>query len=284
MLCYQAVIHRIFLEATLLNAYNIRMSIGIIGGSGLYEIDGLTINNEITLSTPYSAPSSTYKIGTLGGIELVFLPRHGVPHAIPPHKVNYRANIWGFKSLGVDKIIAVNAVGGISKDLAPGTIVLQDQIIDMTSGRLHTFYDAEKVVHIDFTNPYCPEMRGLCIAAAAAISLPVRTAATYICVNGPRLETASEIRFFSQNGADIVGMTAMPETSLARELEICVLGISVVTNYAAGISENKLTATEVVDKMRNSTGLIKKLLKAFIPTVTETRSCPCKEALKDAGL
>jgi 5'-methylthioadenosine phosphorylase len=260
------------------------MAIGLVGGSGLYEIEGFTISKEVSLSTPYGCPSSTYKIGTLGGVEMVFLPRHGVPHSIPPHQVNYRANIWGFKSLGVDKIIAVNAVGGINKDLAPGTLVLQDQIIDMTSGRLHTFYDAEKVVHIDFTNPYCPEMRDLCIAATRSISLPVRDTATYICVNGPRLETASEIRFFSNNGADIVGMTAMPETSLARELEICVLGISVVTNYAAGISTGKLTATEVVDKMRDSTDLIKKLLRAFIPTVPETRSCPCKEALKDAGL
>jgi len=184
----------------------------------------------------------------------------------------------------VDKIITVNAVGGINKNLVPGTIVLQDQIIDMTSGRLHTFYNAGKVVHVDFTNPYCPEMRDLCIVAAKAISLPLKDTATYICVNGPRLETASEIRFYSQNGADIVGMTAMPETSLARELEICVLGISVVTNYAAGISPNKLTATEVVDKMRDSTDFIKKLLEAFIPTVPEVRSCPCKNALTDAGL
>jgi 5'-methylthioadenosine phosphorylase len=266
------------------NEYNIRMAIGLIGGSGLYEIDGLTISREVSPSTPYGPPSSSYTIGTLAGIELVFLPRHGVQHSIPPHKVNYQANIWGFKSLGVDRIIAVNAVGGINPDLAPGTIVLQDQIIDMTSGRPHTFYDTEKVVHIDFTSPYCPEMRDICIAAAGSISLPVRAAATYICVNGPRLETASEIRFFSQNGADIVGMTAMPETSLGRELEICLLGISVVTNYAAGIAASKLTTTEVVGKMRDSTALIKKLLKAFIPAVPETRSCPCKEALKDAGL
>jgi 5'-methylthioadenosine phosphorylase len=267
-----------------MNEYNIHMAIGLIGGSGLYEIDGVTISKEVSLSTPYGPPSSTYKICTLGGTELIFLPRHGVPHSIPPHRVNYQANVWGFKSLGVDKIITVNAVGGINKNLAPGTIVLQDQIIDMTSGRLHTFYNTGKVVHIDFTYPYCPEMRSLCIISAAAISLPLQDTATYICVNGPRLETASEIRYFSQNGADIVGMTAMPETALARELEICMLGISVVTNYAAGISPHKLTATEVVDEMRHSTDLVKKLLEAFIPAVPEIRSCPCKDALKDAGL
>ncbi|HMK55347.1 MAG TPA: S-methyl-5'-thioadenosine phosphorylase [Dissulfurispiraceae bacterium] len=261
------------------------MVIGVIGGSGLYEVDGLSISKEVSLLTPFGEPSSTYRIGKIGNIELAFLPRHGTPHSIPPHKVNYRANIWGFKSLGVNRIISVNAVGGINRDLPPGTIVLQDQIIDRTSGRQQTFYDSDKVVHIDFTDPYCNEMRELCIAAAAESSIAVQNSATYICVNGPRLETAAEIRFFADNGADIVGMTAMPETSLARELEICVLGVSVVTNYAAGIvAAHKLTAKEVVEKMKDSTALIKRLLSALVPKLPEARSCPCSNALKDAGL
>jgi 5'-methylthioadenosine phosphorylase len=260
------------------------MAIGLIGGSGLYEIEGLSLSREVSLSTPYGPSSSTYKIGTIQGTEVVFLPRHGIPHTIAPHQVNYRANIWGFKSLGIDRIISVNATGGINREMSPGTLALQDQIIDMTSGRLQTFYDAEKVVHIDFTRPYCPEMRELCISAANLIGLPIKTSATYICVNGPRLETASEIRFFSQIGADIVGMTAMPEAALARELEICLLGISAITNYAAGIMEKKLTTTEVVDSMRNSNGLIKRLLQAFMPLIPKARSCPCQEALKDAAL
>ena len=260
------------------------MAIGLIGGSGLYEIDGLSISKESSLSTPYGPSSSTYKIGTIAGTEVIFLPRHGIPHSIPPHKVNYRANIWGFKALGVDKIITVNATGGINRDMAPGSLVIQDQIIDMTSGRFHTYYDAEKAVHVDFTHPYCQAMRELCISAANDIGLPVLTSATYICVNGPRLETAAEIHFFSQIGADIVGMTAMPEAVLARELEICLLGISAVTNYAAGIMDKKLTATEVVDSMRNANSLIKRLLGALIPRVPANRLCPCKDALKDAGL
>jgi 5'-methylthioadenosine phosphorylase len=168
--------------------------------------------------------------------------------------------------------------------MAPGSLVIQDQIIDMTAGRLHTYYEAEKAVHVDFTHPYCHAMRELCISAAGDIGLPILSNATYICVNGPRLETAAEIRLFSLMGADIVGMTAMPEAVLARELEICLLGISAVTNYAAGILDKKLTATEVIDSMRNSNGLIKRLLKALIPRIPETRSCPCKDALKDAGL
>jgi 5'-methylthioadenosine phosphorylase len=260
------------------------MAIGLIGGSGLYEIEGLSISKEVSLSTPYGPSSSTYKIGTIEGAEVVFLPRHGIPHSIPPHLVNYRANIWGFKSLGVDRIIAVNATGGINRDMPPGTLVLQDQILDKTSGRINTFYDAGQVVHVDFTNPYCREMRELCIAAANDTGLPLITTATYMCVNGPRLETAAEIRYFSQIGADIVGMTAMPEAVLARELEICLLGISAVTNYAAGIMDKKLTVTEVVDSMRNSNGLIKRLLRALLPRIPEIRSCRCKEALKDAGL
>ncbi|HTZ19226.1 MAG TPA: S-methyl-5'-thioadenosine phosphorylase [Dissulfurispiraceae bacterium] len=260
------------------------MAIGLIGGSGLYEIDGLSISKEVSLTTPYGPASSTYKIGSLEGVEVVFLPRHGIPHSIPPHLVNYRANIWGFKSLGADRIIAVNATGGINHNMSPGTLVLQNQIIDNTSGRINTFYDAGQVVHIDFTNPYCRQMRELCISAANNIELPLITTATYICVNGPRLETSAEIRLFSQAGADIVGMTAMPEAALARELEICLLGISAVTNFAAGIVDRKLTTTEVVESMRHSNSLIKKLLKALLPIIPETRSCTCKDALKDAGL
>jgi len=261
------------------------MPIGVIGGSGLYDIDGLEIREEIALSTPYGATSSTYKLGTLDAAELVFLARHGSPHRIPPHKVNYRANIWGFKSLGVEKIISIGAVGGITGEMRPGSIVILDQIIDMTMGaRAATFYDEEKVVHIDFTHPYCYEMREIFIQAAGDISLPVKKNGTYICVNGPRLETEKEIQFFSFIGADVVGMTAMPEAALARELEICFTGISIVTNYAAGIAGAKLTTTEVVESMGNSLGAIKALLRAAVPRIPGRRSCSCKDALKDAEI
>jgi 5'-methylthioadenosine phosphorylase len=261
------------------------MATGLIGGSGLYEIEGLAITKEVSVSTPFGAPSCAYSIGTFGDTEVVFLPRHGVPHSIPPHLVNYRANIWGFKSLGVDRIISVNATGAINRNISPGSLVLQDQIIDMTGGnRMHTFYESGKVVHIDFTNPYCSDMREKCISSASDINLTVRPTATYICVNGPRLETAIEISFYASIGADIVGMTAMPEAVLARELEICMLGISAVTNYAAGIIDKKLTATEVVENMRSSNVVIKSLLFALIPRLVGNRTCTCKDALKDAEL
>jgi 5'-methylthioadenosine phosphorylase len=261
------------------------MSIGLIGGSGLYQLDGLAVSKEISVSTPFGSPSGQFKIGVFGDTEMVFLPRHGSPHTIPPHLVNYRANIWGFKSLGVDRIISVNASGSINQEIPPGSLVLQDQIIDMTSGsRQHTFCECGKVVHVDLTNPYCHEMRKSCLSAANDLGLPVRERATYICVNGPRLETAMEIRFFSMIGADIVGMTAMPEAALARELEICLLGISAITNYAAGLTGNKLTATEVIENMRNANSLIKKLVSSVIPLLEGERTCLCSSALKDAQL
>ncbi|HXW68448.1 MAG TPA: S-methyl-5'-thioadenosine phosphorylase [Dissulfurispiraceae bacterium] len=261
------------------------MRIGLIGGSGLYDIDGLEIKEEISISTPFGAPSSTYNLGDFDGVEMVFLARHGVPHRIPPHKVNYRANIWGFKSLGVEKIISIGAVGGINSVMKPGSVVILDQIIDMTMGaRASTFYDEEKVVHVDFTHPYCAGARGIFIEAAGDVGLPVKKNGTYICVNGPRLETEKEIKFFSLIGADVVGMTAMPETALARELEMCCAGISVVTNYAAGIAGARLTTTEVVEGMRNSLDAIKALLRAAVQRIQVERSCDCKDALKDAEL
>jgi 5'-methylthioadenosine phosphorylase len=229
------------------------MMIGLIGGSGLSGIEGVTPMGEVNPITPFGNPSSPYKIGMLGGVEVVFLARHGISHTIPPHKVNYRANIWGFRSLGVERIIAVSAVGGINRDMPPGAIVLLDQIIDMTCGaRESTFYDGDRVVHIDFTGPYCPEMRGHFAAASEQTGTPLIDGGAYICVNGPRLETAREISFFSMIGADVVGMTAMPEAALARELGMCAAGLSVVTNYAAGISGGRLTVTEVVETMKGS--------------------------------
>jgi 5'-methylthioadenosine phosphorylase len=191
--------------------------------------------------------------------------------------------MWGFKSLGVEEIISIGAVGGISSEMKPGSIVVPDQIIDMTMGaRPSTFYDGEKVVHVDFTVPYCTALREILFHAAGSSGLPVKKKGTYICANGPRLETAKEIQFFSVIGADVVGMTAMPEAALARELEICCAGISVVTNYAAGIADAGLTATEVVETMRNSLDAIKSLLRATVVQMPAQRSCTCKNALKGA--
>lgn len=260
------------------------MPIGLIGGSGLYQIEGLRVEKEVPVSTPYGSPSAHYTIGSLAQKVVVFLPRHGLSHAIPPHKINYRANIWGFKSLGIERVLSVGAVGSIHRDVPPGTLVVPDQIIDMTGGgRVSTFFDGDKVVHVDFTHPYCPEVREVIVRAAQKSGIPIRQSGTYVCVNGPRLETAREIQFFSQIGADVVGMTAMPEAVLAREAELCLAGITVVTNYAAGISEQPLSASEVISGMKDSMETLKLLVSEAVSLIRTMRKCPCKHALRDAS-
>jgi 5'-methylthioadenosine phosphorylase len=259
--------------------------IGVIGGSGLYEIKGIKIMQRKKITTPFGKPSAEYVIGQVKDIEVVFLPRHGTHHNIPPHMINYRANIWGFKKLGVERLISISAVGGIKKTLRPGDIVVLDQVIDMTKNRKSTFYDGKTgVIHVDFTQPYCPEMRQIILKAGKKAGISLKDGGTYVAVEGPRLETAAEIKAFGALQSDVVGMTGMPEASLARELEICYSGISVVANYAAGIKKKKLTTTEVMEAMRASTEKIKNLLKETFSLLPPTRGCPCKEALKEAKI
>jgi 5'-methylthioadenosine phosphorylase len=256
--------------------------LGIIGGSGLYEIEGIARKVKRRIKTPFGDPSGSYTTGVLSGRKVAFLPRHGLQHSIHPHKVNYRANIWGFKELGVDRILSISAVGGISADLAPGAIVIPDQIIDMTSNRDATFYEGDSVVHIDFTEPYCPELRKSIIEASKTIGVEVTDSGTYVCVNGPRLETRAEIQFFARNGAHIVGMTAMPEAALAREVEICFGGIAIVTNYAAGIKKKSLRAKEVVEIMDATTMKLKGFLKEILCAIPQKRTCACRNVLSEA--
>ena len=256
--------------------------LGVIGGSGIYDIPGLDITDSVKLTTPYGEPSDLYRIGQAGDTEVAFLPRHGSMHHIQPHKINYRANIWGFREIGVSKILSVGASGGITME--PGSLVVPDQIIDMTSGRDSTFHDEEEVVHVDFTDPFCPDLREHIFAASESAGIRITGKGTYLCVSGPRLETAAEIRAFSLLGADMVGMTGMPEAVLARELEICFTAISVITNHAAGISGEKLTATEVAKSMKASAEKIKGLLKAFFAMDFSASSCSCGQALRDAKM
>ena len=255
--------------------------IGLIGGSGLYEMPGLRVLEERVLETPFGAPSAAYVMGELSGARVAFLPRHGSPHRLPPHRINYRANVWGFRQLGVDRILSVNAGGGLSPGLRPGSIVVLDQVLDMTQGaREATFYDEGEVVHIDFTEPYCPELRQAVLGAGEKAGIGLEGGGTYLCVNGPRLESRAEIEFFARTGADVVGMTGMPEAALARELEICYSALAVVTNYAAGLSGIKLTTGEVVGSMEKANERIKALLKETFALIPYERACPCKDALK----
>lgn len=259
-------------------------NIGIIAGSGFNEIEGIEIKELRKVTTPYGEPSDLYRLCEISGREAVLLSRHGTPHHIPPHRINYRANIWGFRELGAERILSVNAVGGINRELRPGAIVIPDQVIDMTHGRAATFYDSDEVVHIDFTYPFCSELREALTGTGRKLGMAAEGSGTYISVNGPRLESKAEIEYFSSMGADIVGMTVMPEASLARELELCYAGISVVTNYAAGRSPRRLTTTEVVEGMKASMKRVRDLISGALTVAPQQRACECQRALNDARM
>jgi 5'-methylthioadenosine phosphorylase len=256
--------------------------IGIIGGSGFYDLPGVRILREVDAETPFGKPSDVVKILDIGGRHAAFITRHGKRHDIPPHRVNYRANIRAMKDLGVSAIFAVGAVGGINADFKSGDIVIVDQVIDMTKGRAGTFYDGGDVYHVDFTEPYCGQLRRAYLEAALVLGFGVHDGGTYVCTEGPRLESRAEIRVYKAMGADVVGMTGMPEAALARELEICYSTAAVVTNPAAGISNEPLTATEVLDNMKKSSERLNALLLKALSIVSLKRGCPCASALKEA--
>jgi 5'-deoxy-5'-methylthioadenosine phosphorylase len=244
--------------------------LAIIGGSGLTRLKDLKITRREVIRTPHGEPSAPMVYGELAGREIVFLPRHGSGHTIPPHEVNYRANIWALKQVGVSKVIAVNAVGGISADyLVPGTLVISDQIIDYTWGRAHTFFGSEhkQVTHVDFTSAYCEALREKLIAAAARARLDVKRKGCYGATQGPRFESAAEIRRLERDGCDIVGMTGMPEAALARELELCYASVAVVVNPAAGKATGEISLKEIERNLETGMSKVRTLLEHAIPLV-----------------
>ena len=240
--------------------------LAIIGGTGLTQLDDLTLIKREQLATPYGAPSADFITGELNGKEVIFLARHGNPHTLAPHKINYRANIWGLKQLGVEQIIAVAAVGGITDAMAPAHIAIPDQIIDYSHGRLHTFFDDENypVTHIDFTYPYHQKLRSALITAAAKADINITPIGTYGCAQGPRLETAAEIKRMEQDGCDIVGMTGMPEAALAKELGIDYAAVAVIANWAAGKTGAEITMAEIERHLQVGMAKLAVLLKFFI--------------------
>ena len=242
--------------------------LAIIGGTGLKQINGLEITDNQQLETPYGNPSAEYLSGIINDTEIIFLARHGDPHIIPPHKINYRANIWGLNELGVTEIIAVAAVGGITPTMAPAQLVLPDQIIDYSYGREHTFFsdDLETVTHIDFTYPYNKQLRKRLIQAATKAKLEISKSGTYGCTQGPRLESAAEIKRMERDGCDLVGMTGMPEAALAKELNINYATLAVIANWAAGKSEGEITMAEIEHHLKNGMANVTNLLSSFIST------------------
>jgi len=215
--------------------------LAIIGGSGLTRLSTLAVAHREVVRTPYGEPSSALLFGQIAGRDAVFLARHGHGHTIPPHRVNYRANLWALKTCGATAVLAVASVGGI-RDAHPGDLVLPHQLIDYTHDRDLSFFDGgdQKVVHVDFTHPYTPELRAQCLVAAAAAGIGLVDGGVYGAVSGPRLETAAEIDRMDRDGATLVGMTGMPETALARELDLPYAAICVVVNHAAGRGESTM--------------------------------------------
>lgn len=239
--------------------------LAIIGGTGLTSLKSLKIVRREVVPTPYGEPSGPLTHGMLGNLEVVFLPRHGYGHTIPPHMVNFRANIWALKHIGIEDVIAVAAVGGIRDDLKPGQLAVPDQIIDYTWSRGHSYFEdgLSRVVHIDFTYPYCERLREELIAAARATSIDVADRATYAATQGPRLETAAEINRLERDGADMVGMTGMPEAALAREIDLCYAAVAVVANRAAGRGEGLITMAEVERNLKAGVAQVRRILETL---------------------
>jgi 5'-methylthioinosine phosphorylase len=241
--------------------------LAIIGGTGLTKLKDLEIERREVMHTPYGEPSGPLTFGCYHGHQVIFLPRHGSQHTIPPHQVNYRANIWALKHAGIDTVLAVAAVGGITPQMAPGVIVIPDQIIDYTWSRHHTFFEGDdlgSVTHVDMTCPYNEDVRQTLIRASRELGIGAVEQGTYGATQGPRLETAAEINRLERDGCDLVGMTGMPETALARELELRYACCAVVANWAAGRSEGEITMEEISRNLETGMARVKQLLTAVI--------------------
>ncbi|RME34258.1 MAG: S-methyl-5'-thioinosine phosphorylase [Gammaproteobacteria bacterium] len=236
--------------------------IAIIGGTGLRRLKGLEITRRMVQKTPYGEPSGPFIVGHYGSREVVFLARHGLRHTIPPHRINYRANIWALKEIGVSKVISVAAVGGISERMAPCTVAIPDQIVDYTWGRGHTFFEEglSEVVHVDFTEPYSEPLRRALLEAGRRAGIEPVDGGTYATTQGPRLETAAEIDRLERDGCELVGMTGMPEAALARELELEYACCAVVVNRAAGRSEGPITMTMIERNLALGMERVRRLL------------------------
>ena len=242
------------------------IAFAVIGGTGLTEIEGLEVIHREVVHTPYGEPSGPITHGMIAGKRVVFLARHGYASNIPPHRVNYRANLWALKSLGVEKVVAVAAVGGITPLMEPTRLVIPDQIVDYTYGRAHTFFEdgLEHVTHIDFSWPYCAEVRDALLNAAQCAGVSVVAQGTYAATQGPRLETAGEIRRLERDGCDLVGMTAMPEAALARELGLCYATCAVVANWAAGKCDEEISMAEIHDNLTIGMAQARALLRGLV--------------------
>jgi 5'-methylthioadenosine phosphorylase len=263
-----------------------RTRIGVFGGSGFYKF--LSDHRELQVDTPYGPPSAPLKLSRIGTQEVAFLPRHGEQHQFPPHMVPYRANLSAFKQLGVERVIGPCAVGSLDPKKKPGEFVICDQFVHFTSGRRDTFYDGPETTHISSADPYCPELRKIACEAASKLGIPFHSGGTVVVIQGPRFSTRSESRFFRAQGWDVINMTQYPEVVLARELEMCYVNISLVTDYDSGLegdpSVMPVSHEEVIRIFNQNIEKLRNLIVEMVGAMPESRSCRCGSALGHARL
>ena len=255
-------------------------TIGVIGGSGLYEMEGLSDVKSVSIETPWGNPSSNLVTGTLGDARMVFLPRHGAGHTISPSEINFRANIYAMKAMGVEWIISVSAVGSMKEEIEPGHILIPDQFIDNTKKRPSTFFDGDLVAHVSMAEPVCSVLSDCIKEASVGFTGTVHSGGTYICIEGPQFSTRAESHLYREWGASVIGMTAMPEARLAREAEICYSVIALSTDYDCWNEDHDdVKVSDIIEIMNKNVDAAKKILVAVVDAIPEERECPCASAL-----
>jgi 5'-methylthioadenosine phosphorylase len=262
-----------------------RAEIGIFGGSGFYKL--LENPEEVAVETPYGAPSDQIRLGTLAGKKVAFLPRHGAKHHIPPHMINYRANLYAMKSLGVTRIISPCAAGSLQKNVKPGEFVIADQYVDRTNGRKDTFYDGPISTHVSAAEPYCGELRKLAVAAGKEAGIACHETGTVVVIQGPRFSSRAESKWFTSMGWEVINMTQYPEAYLARELELCVVNVSLITDYDCGLvgDVQAVSHSEVIKVFNDNLAKLQSLLTKLLAKIpNERKNCTCGEALKHARI
>jgi 5'-methylthioadenosine phosphorylase len=257
--------------------------IGIIGGSGLYSMPGFELDRQVTVETPWGRPSDAYMLGRLAGKEVAFLARHGRGHRISPSELNFRANIYGFKSLGVERIVSLSAVGSLKEQHRPLDFVIPDQFFDRTKGRVSTFFGEGLVVHTGFSDPICPQLAGVVASACQAAGVRATSGGTYLCMEGPQFSTKAESNVYRSWGMDVIGMTNLQEAKLAREAEICYVTVAMVTDYDCWHPEHDaVTVNQIIANLMKNAENAARVVARAVETMPAERTCKCGSALEHA--
>lgn len=255
--------------------------IGVFGGTGLYSF--LDDVEEVPVATPYGRPSAPVRVGRVEGTEVAFMPRHGDEHTLPPHRINYRANVWAMREVGVRRIVGPSACGSLKPEIEPGSFVICDQFVDRTQGRESTFYDGPQTTHVSAADPYCADLREILAASAEALGIPVVKGGTVVVVQGPRFGTRAESRWYSSSGFDVVNMTQYPEAWLARELELCYANVSLVTDYDVGLEGTApVTTDSALEVFKKELSRLRDLLFHAVPRIGPQPQDGCATALRNA--